>query len=85
LPLNVLAWPGLPPASELAGLGVRRLSAGSGIAQVLWGRASAVARAFLREGRSEPLAEGAMSYAEMNALFASRITAGTVPQQSKRS
>ena len=32
LPLNVLARAGLPPASELARLGVRRLSAGSGIA-----------------------------------------------------
>src|SRR4029077_14943251 len=29
LPLNVLAWPGLPPAAELAVLGVRRLSVGS--------------------------------------------------------
>ena len=83
LPLNVLAWPGLPPASELAALGVRRLSTGSGIAQVLWGRASAVARAFLREGRSEPLADGAMSYAEMNALFAPRLTTETPLRQSE--
>src|SRR5262245_33287725 len=32
LPLNVLAWPKLPPAAELIRLGVRRLSAGSGLA-----------------------------------------------------
>jgi 2-methylisocitrate lyase-like PEP mutase family enzyme len=69
LPLNVLAWPGLPPARELGALGVRRLSAGSAIAQNAWGRAAAVARAFLDRGRSEPLAENAMPYPEINALF----------------
>ncbi len=69
LPLNVLAFPGLPPASELAALGVRRLSAGSGISSVVWGRAAAAAAAFLREGRSEPLSDGAMGYGEINALF----------------
>jgi 2-methylisocitrate lyase-like PEP mutase family enzyme len=36
LPVNLLAWPGLPRASDLAKLGVRRLSAGSGISQVIW-------------------------------------------------
>jgi 2-methylisocitrate lyase-like PEP mutase family enzyme len=72
LPLNVLASPGLPAAAELATLGVRRLSAGSGIAQATWGRAATLARAFLQDGRSEPLAEGAMIYPEINALFAPR-------------
>src|SRR5262249_15323310 len=33
LPLNVLAWAGLPSIAELRSLGVRRLSAGSAIAQ----------------------------------------------------
>lgn len=72
LPLNVLAWRGLPPAAELAPLGVRRLSAGSGIPQALWGRAAALAKAFLDEGASGPLAEGAMSHPEINALFLNR-------------
>jgi 2-methylisocitrate lyase-like PEP mutase family enzyme len=70
LPVNVLAWPGLPPASELAALGVRRLTSGSALAQGVWGRATAVARAFLAEGRSEPLFEGARPYGEINPLFA---------------
>jgi 2-methylisocitrate lyase-like PEP mutase family enzyme len=70
LPLNVLAWSGLAPASELAALGVRRLSAGSALAQIAFGRASAAAAAFLRDGRSEPLREGVFGFAEMNALFA---------------
>jgi 2-methylisocitrate lyase-like PEP mutase family enzyme len=69
LPLNVMARPGLPAAAELAPLGVKRLSAGSGIAQALWGRAAALAKAFLDEGLSEPLAAGAMAYPEINALF----------------
>ena len=69
LPLNVMAWPGLPGAAELAQLGVRRLSAGSGIAQALWGKASALASDFLKSGKSEPLGEGAMAYPAINALF----------------
>jgi 2-methylisocitrate lyase-like PEP mutase family enzyme len=69
LPLNLLARPGLPPAAELATLGVRRLSAGSGIAQALYGRAAALASAFLRDGVSDRLPEGAMPYAEINALM----------------
>src|SRR5262245_39025054 len=70
LPLNVLARPGLPRSSELAALGVRRLSAGSGITQAVYGRAAALAKSFLTEGVSERLVEGAMPYAEINALMA---------------
>lgn len=72
LPLNVMAWPGLPAAAELAGLGVRRLSAGSGISQALWGKAATLATNFLKSGKSEPLGEGAMPYPAINALFAQR-------------
>jgi len=72
LPLNVMAWPGLPAAAELAQLGVRRLSAGSGIAQALWGKAAALAGEFLKSGKSEPLGDGAMAYAAINALFGQR-------------
>lgn len=69
LPVNLLAWPGLPAAAELAALDVRRLSAGSGITEAVWGRAAALARAFLETGRSDPLSEGAMPYPEVNGLF----------------
>jgi 2-methylisocitrate lyase-like PEP mutase family enzyme len=72
LPLNLLAWPGLPAASELARLGVRRLSAGSSIAQAALGRAKALAAAFLRDGHRDAPAEGAMTHRDMNALFAGR-------------
>src|SRR5262249_29591633 len=33
MPVNLMAWPGLADAAELGKLGVRRLSAGSGITQ----------------------------------------------------
>jgi len=68
LPLNLLAWQGLAPAAELEKLGVRRLSAGSGIAEAAWGRAAKLAKDFLRDGESNPLSEGAMEYGEINAL-----------------
>jgi 2-methylisocitrate lyase-like PEP mutase family enzyme len=69
LPLNVLARPGLPAAAELTALGVRRLSAGSWIAEAVYGKAAVLSRDFLRDGRSEPLAEGAMPYGDVNALM----------------
>jgi 2-methylisocitrate lyase-like PEP mutase family enzyme len=69
LPLNVMAWPGLADAPELGRLGVRRLSAGSGIPQRLWGTAEKLAGDFLGSGRSEPLQEGSMPYAQLQGLF----------------
>jgi 2-methylisocitrate lyase-like PEP mutase family enzyme len=72
LPLNVLAWPGLPPAAELTRLGVRRLSAGSAIAQGVLSRAKALAAAFLRDGQREAPADGAITHRDMNALIAGR-------------
>jgi len=76
LPLNVMAWPGLPSAAELGQLGVRRLSAGSGIAQALWGQAERLARDFLETGRSDPLGEGQMPYPQLQGLFARAGTKG---------
>ena len=69
LPLNAMAWPGLAEAAELGKLGVRRLSAGSSIAQVLWGTAERLARDFLKGGRSQHLEEGSMSYPQLQGLF----------------
>ncbi len=72
LPLNVLVWPRLPVVSELAGLGVRRVSAGSGIASAVHGLTRRAAGQFL-EGRGyEDMLEGAMPYPELNALFTGR-------------
>jgi 2-methylisocitrate lyase-like PEP mutase family enzyme len=68
VPLNVLAWEGLAPAAELSRLGVSRLSAGSGISQVLWKHAEDLAKAFLAGGKSETLA-GQMPYGQLQKLF----------------
>jgi 2-methylisocitrate lyase-like PEP mutase family enzyme len=70
LPLNILCRPGLPSGKELAALGVRRLSAGSDVAEVVYGRVAAVAAAFLRDGSSDVFVEGAKPYAEIQALMA---------------
>jgi 2-methylisocitrate lyase-like PEP mutase family enzyme len=70
-PLNVLSWPGLPTASELARLGVRRLSAGSAIAQGALTHTRALATAFLRDGQREA-ADGAITHRDMNALLTGR-------------
>jgi 2-methylisocitrate lyase-like PEP mutase family enzyme len=72
LPLNVMASRDLPPAAELARLGVRRLSAGSAIAQGVWSRAEALAGAFLAEGRSDRLSDDVMPYGKINELVAER-------------
>jgi 2-methylisocitrate lyase-like PEP mutase family enzyme len=69
LPLNVIAWPGLPSAPELAPLGVRRLSAGSSIAQAAATLTRALATAFLRDGSRQPPTEGALTHRDLNALF----------------
>jgi 2-methylisocitrate lyase-like PEP mutase family enzyme len=69
LPLNVLAGPGVPAAAELRALGVRRLSAGSGIARLALGTTAGIARRFLAEGRSEDLEGEGPEYAAMNALL----------------
>jgi 2-methylisocitrate lyase-like PEP mutase family enzyme len=69
LPLNILAWPGVPPADELRELGVRRLSAGSGIAKALINKTHAMTQAFLADGRSEPFNEGSLNNPEINRLM----------------
>jgi 2-methylisocitrate lyase-like PEP mutase family enzyme len=70
LPLNVLARASLPIATELQTWGVRRLSAGSDIAESAYKRIAALAAEFLRDGLSVPLSADAMPYSELNALFA---------------
>ena len=77
LPLNVLARPGLPGAASLRALGVRRLSAGALLAEVALARIAVLAAGFLADGASAPVLEGAMPYAEINALLAAGARAAT--------
>jgi 2-methylisocitrate lyase-like PEP mutase family enzyme len=54
-PINSLAWAGLPPVARLQEIGIRRLSAGSGIAKTALGYIHDMAKTFLVDGRSEPM------------------------------
>lgn len=69
LPLNLLAWPGLPDAATLQALGVRRLSAGSGIGKQIHNRTLTIAKAFLADGRSEPFNEGLLGNPDINGMM----------------
>lgn len=68
LPLNVMLVPKLPAPEALVAAGVRRLSAGSSLAQSAFGLVQREARAFLA-GRPGEVGAGAMPYPELNALF----------------
>jgi 2-methylisocitrate lyase-like PEP mutase family enzyme len=69
IPLNIMSWPGVPKAEELAGLGVKRLSAGSNLSQVLWQTMADLSKDFLASGDSTPFMKASMPYAELQALF----------------
>ncbi len=69
LPLNVMLLPNLAPVAELRAWGVRRVSAGSGVAAAALGAARRATKQLLEEGRYESLFAEPVAYAEMNALF----------------
>jgi 2-methylisocitrate lyase-like PEP mutase family enzyme len=72
LPLNVMAWRGLPDPTELTALGVRRLSAGAELAHKALSRTKALASAFLRTGSFDDAPEKMPSYAALNELMTRR-------------
>ena len=69
LPVNVLGLPGLPSLEALKVLGVRRLSAGSGIAEFLYGAMAGLAKSFLESGKLDSSHLKAFTYGEVNALL----------------
>lgn len=70
-PLNVLAGPGSLSISELAELGVRRVSVGSGPARAIMGLTRSMGRELLGSGSYQAMGHGALPYPEANALFES--------------
>ncbi|WP_199785536.1 isocitrate lyase/phosphoenolpyruvate mutase family protein, partial [Streptomyces sp. Tu 6176] len=68
-PLNVLAVPGAPPVTELAALGVARVSAGSALAETAYAAARRAVRELLARGTLGAPADG-FGYAALNALAA---------------
>ncbi len=69
LPLNVLVFPGLPPAAELRRLGARRLSAGTSISKASISVIRQLATSLLADGNSEAIYEHITDKTDMNALF----------------
>jgi hypothetical protein len=64
-----MSVPGLPSLPELANLGVRRLSAGSAMFQMLWGHLAHLSLRFLTEGDSRIFTSDSMTYGQLQALF----------------
>lgn len=69
IPLNVMVAPNLPPMHTLQESGVRRLSAGSSIAQAALGRTRHLVSRFLAGTMSE-MFDMSADYGEVNRLFA---------------
>ena len=69
IPLNVMAVPNLPPMDTLEKSGVRRLSAGSSIAQAAIGRTSHLVSSFLA-GTTSGMFDASADYGAVNRLFA---------------
>lgn len=67
-PLNVLATPGIPPVAELAQLGVRRVSLGSGPLRATLGLLVRIAQQLRDDGLFDLMNEGVMPYPEANRL-----------------
>ncbi|HEY4446623.1 MAG TPA: isocitrate lyase/phosphoenolpyruvate mutase family protein [Steroidobacteraceae bacterium] len=71
MPLNVMATPGLPSLDALQKYGVRRVSAGSAIAQAALGCTGRLAAGFLAGNTSDLFSE-APEYGSVNRLFANK-------------
>jgi 2-methylisocitrate lyase-like PEP mutase family enzyme len=69
LPVAVMAWPGAPPAAELAAAGAVRISLGSAIAQAAYRVAARAAAELLADGTYESTADG-LDYRAMNDALA---------------
>ena len=67
--LNILAGPGVPSIPELAKLGVKRVSYGSGPHRAAMGLLRRMADEAKSSGTYTALTEGAVPYAEINGLF----------------
>lgn len=68
-PVNILAGPGVPSIPELAKLGVKRVSYGSGPHRAAMGLLRRIADEARTSGTYTALTEGAVPYEEMNGLM----------------
>jgi 2-methylisocitrate lyase-like PEP mutase family enzyme len=70
LPVNVMATVGLPMAAQLQQLGVRRVSAGSSMAEALHAAYAAMAADFLQTAQMPALHAPALGYGRLNEIMA---------------
>jgi 2-methylisocitrate lyase-like PEP mutase family enzyme len=70
-PVNILAGPGVPSIPELAKLGVKRVSYGSGPHRAAMGLLRRMAEETRTSGTFKALTEGAVPYEEINGLMRS--------------
>jgi 2-methylisocitrate lyase-like PEP mutase family enzyme len=68
-PVNILAGPGVPSIPELAKLGVKRISYGSGPHRAAMGLLRRMADEAKTSGTFKALTDGAVPYEEINGLF----------------
>lgn len=68
-PVNIMAGPGAPAISELADLGVRRVTFGSGLMRATLPCVHRLATELRASGHSELLAQTAFTHAVVNGLF----------------
>jgi len=71
LPVNAMIGPGAPSVAELAGVGVRRISAGTALIQAVYGHARRATREMLEQGTYTALEES-IDYATLNTAFGNR-------------
>jgi len=69
-PLNILVTPGCPSIPELEKLGVARASIGSGVMRSALGLVRRIGKELLETGTYASTFEGAIPFAELNALLA---------------
>jgi len=68
-PLNILVTPGCPPIAELEKFGVARASIGSGVMRSALGLVRRIGKELLESGTYASTFEGAIPFAEVNALL----------------
>ena len=68
-PVNILLQPGGPTLAELQKMGVARASIGSGLMRAALGTTRRIAKALMELQDHAPLLEGAVTYAELNAML----------------
>jgi 2-methylisocitrate lyase-like PEP mutase family enzyme len=68
-PINILAVAGVPPIARLKGLGVARVSVGSGMMRSAMGHTRRIAEALKNTGQFDKMIDGSIPFDEADGLF----------------